>query len=219
MKTALALVLGLAALLAHGAPAAADSIVTYQFTATVTSITDDSPGKTLVPHSIQINTSTITGTFSYDAITGTSGFYSGTSLMLAANATIDGTYGYSVTTPTSQDGIDIFGTPLDFEFFKRGPSVPTLFDPNIPVSHLEFTGLVSTSANPALAQLSLPSSGSAQVGISDAQTSGVPSWFIGGNITSLEEVSTTAPVPSTFLLLASGAGLTSAYGRWRRRAG
>jgi hypothetical protein len=216
MKTARSLVLGLAALLGGAAPAAADFIQTYQFTATVTSITDTSPGKTMVPSSIQPG-STIVGSFSYDAISGTSGFYRGTGLMLSANATIDGTYGYSVTTPTTNDEIDIFGTPLNFEYFKRGPTVPTLFDPNIPVSHFEFTGIDSTSVDPSLAQLSLPTGGPpASFGVSDQQTPDSPYWFIGANITSLQQ--TSAPEPSSLLLLASTAGLTCAYARWRRRA-
>jgi hypothetical protein len=219
MKTVGPLVLGLAALLASVGPAAADLIQTYQFTATVTSVTDNSPGQTFVPHSITPGTSTIVGTFSYDAISGTGGFYRGTGLMLGANATIDSTYGYSVTTPTSNDEIDIFGSPLGFEYFKRGPTVPTLFDPNIPVSHFEFTGLLSTSVDPSQAQLSLPTSGPpAQVGISDQQTDGSPYWFIGGNITTLEKVAPAVPEPGSLLLLASSAGVTCAFGWWRRRS-
>ncbi|TMQ30958.1 MAG: hypothetical protein E6K70_23410 [Planctomycetota bacterium] len=81
-------------------------IITYGFSGTVNSITDTSTNH-FVPTSIH-NGSTFVGTFSFDnsapgQVSGGNGFYRGTALKLSASVTIDGTFTYTLTTPTASD--------------------------------------------------------------------------------------------------------------------
>ena len=185
-------------------------IITYDFSGTVNSITDTSTNH-FVPTSIH-NGSTFVGTFSFDnsapgQVSGGNGFYRGTALKLSASVTIDGTFTYTLTTPTVSDEIDILGT--SFEFFKRGPTVFENFAPNPPFSHFEFLGKTQTDI---LASALVNGTG-ASSGVSDQQTAGSPYYFIGAGISSAQL--SAIPEPATLLLLGTGAVCVAAF--WRRR--
>jgi hypothetical protein len=219
MKTSRFLLAGLAAA-SFGAGGAGASPITYQFNATVTSITDTSPGQTFVPASIKPNISTISGTFTYDTAAPGSPFVRGTALQLGATATVDSTYTYTLTTPTTLDEIDLDTQGLSAGVFKRGPANTTAF--GVPISQLEFYGLRSTTNDLGTALLTTgiltPS-----IGIADAFSPGQPYYFIGGTITSLQplqqgsQTGTGAPEPGTLALLSLSLGLLGSYGAWRRR--
>jgi PEP-CTERM motif len=183
-------------------------IITYHFSGTVNSITDTSTNH-FVPTSIH-NGSTFVGTFSFDnsapgQVSGGNAFYRGTALKLSASVTIDGTFNYTLTTPTASDEIDILGT--SFEFFKRGPTVFESFAPNPPFSHFEFLGKTQTDI---LANAVVNGAG-ASAGVSDQQTPGSPYYFIGAGISQLSAI----PEPATLLLLGTGAVCLAAF--WRRQ--
>jgi PEP-CTERM motif len=185
-------------------------IITYGFSGTVNSITDTSTNH-FVPTSIH-NGSTFVGTFSFDnsapgQVSGGNAFYRGTALKLSASVTIDGTFTYTLTTPTASDEIDILGT--SFEFFKRGPTVFESFAPNPPFSHFEFLGKTQTDI---LANALVNGTG-ASSGVSDQQTSGSPYYFIGANISSAQL--SAIPEPATLLLMGTGAVCVAAF--WRRQ--
>jgi hypothetical protein len=202
------LTLVLAALASVSVAARAD-IITYDFNGTVNSITDTSSNH-FVPTSIH-NGSMFVGTFSFDnsapgQVSGGNGFYRGTALNLSANVTIDGTFTYTLRTPTASDEIDILGT--SFEFFKRGPTVFENFAPNPPFSHFEFLGTTQTDV---LANALVNGAG-ASSGVSDQQTPTSPSYFIGADIISAQP--STVPEPAALLLMGTGAVCVAAY--WRR---
>jgi len=186
------------------------SYVTYAFSGTVNAITDTS-GNDFVPTSIHTGSSTFVATFSFEnsapgQVSGSDAFYRGIALNLQASVVIDGTYTYTLTTPTSSDEIDIIGGA--FEFFKRGPTVSTTYAPNPPFSHFEFLGLTQTNILQN-AQVTFASNSSA--GVSDQQTSSAPYYFIGSSISTLQAV----PEPGSMALL--GIGTLAAFWRFRRR--
>jgi hypothetical protein len=186
------------------------SYVTYAFSGTVNAITDTS-GNNFVPTSIHTGSCTFVATFSFEnsapgQVSESDAFYRGTALNLQASVVIDGTYTYTLTTPTSSDEIDIIGGA--FEFFKRGPTVNTMYAPNPPFSHFEFLGLTQTNILQN-AQVTFASNSSA--GVSDQQTSSAPVYFIGSSIATLQAV----PEPGSVALL--GIGTLAAFWRFRRR--
>jgi PEP-CTERM motif len=185
-------------------------IITYDFSGTVNSITDTSTNH-FVPTSIH-NGSTFVGTFSFDnsapgQVSGGNAFYRGNALKLSASVTIDGTFTYTLTTPTASDEIDILGT--SFEFFKRGPTVFESFAPNPPFSHFEFLGKTQTDI---LANALVNGTG-ASSGVSDQQTPGSPYYFIGAGISSAQL--SAIPEPATLLLM--GTGVICMASCWRRQ--
>jgi hypothetical protein len=189
-------------------------LVTYQFSGTVDAITDTSGSQHFVPPSIH-DGSTFVGTFTFDnsaagQVNGSDAFYRGTALQLSASVTIDGTYTYTLTTPTAQDEIDILGT--SFEFFKRGPTVLEGFPPNPPFSHFEFLGQTQTDilANAIVTNGGLPSAG-----VSDQQTLNAPYYFIGARLSSVQ---LSVPEPLSLTLLGLGACGLAGYALRQRRS-
>ncbi|WP_149111108.1 FG-GAP repeat domain-containing protein [Limnoglobus roseus] len=170
--------------------------VTYQFSGTVTSITDTSTNHA-VPVSIQDNVSTYVGTFSFNnsatgQVSGGNAFYRGTALELTATVTIDNTYTYTLNTPSSSDEIDILGN--SFEFFKRGPTVTAGFSPNPPFSHFEFHGQTQTNV---LASAIVTAGSNPSSGVSDQQTAGAPYYFIGASNLTVANVSPPTVPPTS----------------------
>jgi hypothetical protein len=193
-----------------GPDAARAELVTYTFSGTVDAITDTSSDH-YVPTSIQ-NGNIFVGTFTFNnsapgTFSGSDAFYRGTALDLSASVTIDGRYTYTLTTPSSQDEIDILGN--SFELFKRGPTVYTSFAPNPPFSHFEFLGQTQTGI---LSQAVVTGAGGS-AGVSDQQTSGAPYYFVGASITSAQAV----PEPSSWLLVTMGAASLLVQRRARLR--
>lgn len=175
--------------------------VTYDFTATVTVVDDTASGNTLVPSSIQPG-STEVGSFSFDTSAPGSPFARGTLLDLHATVTVDNKYTYTLTTPTTSDEIDVALGGV----YKRGPADITSF--GAPISQLEFYNMTSSSSDLSNVVFSMPGS----VGISDANSTGQPYYFIGADMTSL------AVVPEPSALVGMGGALASFVGcfGWRR---
>lgn len=186
-------------------------VITYEISGTVNTITDTSSSH-YVPTSIQKNVSSFVGTFSFDnaatgTISGNNGYYHGKALNLSVNVLIDGQYNYLLTTPSDSDEIDILGT--SFGLYKRGPIVQTTFAPYPPFSHLDFHGTTQTNI---LSNAKLGSTG-VSAGVSDAEATGQPYYYIGANLTSVQQVT---PEPSSAILLAVLAGSLLIYGSGRR---
>jgi hypothetical protein len=131
-----------------GPPASRANLVTYSLSGTV-GVAADHSGLAYVPSAILNGGLPVVGTVSFEnsvapsSITSTSASYRGNALNLSVTFTIDGLYTYSLTTPSTQDEIDIstfFPQSTRFSIFKRGPTVYTGFEPYPPFSHFEFSG-------------------------------------------------------------------------------
>lgn len=179
--------------------------VTYDFTATVSVVDDTSSGHTLIPSSIQPG-STETGSFSFDTSAPGSPFARGTLLDLHGTVTIDNKYTYTLTTPTTSDEIDVGLGGV----YKRGPADITSF--GAPISQLEFYNMTASSSDLSNVVFSMPGS----VGISDANSTGQPYYFIGADMTSLAP-SAVVPEPSALVGMGSALATFVGYFGWRRR--
>lgn len=182
------------------------AMITYDFEATVTSVADYSSGHTLIPASIHVG-SIESGSFSFDDTAPGSPYVRGTALNLTATVTIDGTYTYTLSLPTSSDEIDVGLGGV----YKRGPTSTTSFDS--PVSVLEFFNLQASSNDLSTVQFTAPTGSGATVGISDAGEQSY--YYIGATITSLQPAS--VPEPASLALFGSGIACLVGYRSWRRR--
>ena len=102
-------------LLANSARA---GIITYQFSGSVSSLTDLGP---TLPSDIAVG-NTATGTFSYDDAAVGPNFYRGTQVNMSETVTLTtakNTYTFSLTAPVAGDEIDLFSNT--FGFYHRGP--------------------------------------------------------------------------------------------------
>jgi hypothetical protein len=194
-------------------------LIAYDYTAAVVGITDTSAGHTLVPGDIHAG-DLITGSFTFDnsagaAASGGTSFSHGAALMLSATGLLHGgAYTYALGAPAQpNDEIDIFGGT--FGFYERGPTVPTSFNPAIPLSHFDFFGITASSPDLSLVKLSLPGGG-ASMDISDQDTSSTaPYWDISASLTNLEPAPAT-PEPASLVLF--GVGVCGVIIFHRRRA-
>jgi hypothetical protein len=188
------------------------SIVTYQFTGTVTTYSPTTPG---LPASILGDTAT--GTFSYNnAAPGGPFYHNASDLQMSMTVTINNTYTFSLTTlGTNGDEIDLDQfIGISFGYYKRGPDELVTGAPNTHVSFLYAQGFEATSTN--LGQTDVLLQPGAFIGISDAFSTD-PYYFIAITPTSLQQV--TAPVvpePGSIILCATGVVTVAGYG-WRRR--
>jgi hypothetical protein len=195
------------------AGAATASFITYDFTATVTTVADYSPNHTLVPASIQPG-STMVGSFTFDNSAPGSPFPGGTSLDLSATITVDGTYTYTLTTPNFFDSIDLLSGP-NSGLYKHGNAMTSF---GAPVGLLELFNLNSSTNSLSTTQFTLPPPGpaGATAGISNA--AGQPYYFIGGQVVSLEPAAAT-PEPASLTMLGIGLAGLAVYRRQRRPDG
>ncbi len=194
-------ILGLVVSFAEAAHAA---VITYSISGTVGGTITDESADHYVPTSIT-DGSTFTGTISFNnaapgSVSGGSGYYRGTALDLNVNIVIDGQYDYQDTTPSASDEIDLLKTSsgMTFGLYKRGPVVATDFTPDPPFSHLDFLGTTQTDI---LSNAQIGNAG-ATAGVGDAEASGSPYYYIGANLSTVQEV---VPEPSSLALLAISA--------------
>ena len=192
------------------APAAQAALVTLSFSGTVDSVTDDS-GKGYVPSGIRDGSSYVgVVTFNNAAVArstdATDGYYSGTDLDLTVNVTVNGTYQYVQTTPSSGDEIDLEGTT--FGLFMRGPTASTAFSPNPPFSHLDLDLRTDTDVLADLTAANVTLGSTPSSGVSDAQTAGAGYYYVGAALTAV-------PVPGTAALAVATS--VPMLGRRRRR--
>lgn len=192
------------ALMTFGPVKSEAGVITYDFTATVTTVADYSPGHTLIPASIHVG-STEVGSFSFDTSAPGSPFVHGTPLDLMATVTIDGAYTYTLNAPTTSDEIDVSLGGI----YKRGPAATTSFGG--PLGLLEFFSLHASSGDLSTVHFTAPPD--ATVGISDAGYPAAPYYYIGANITSLQQT----PEPASLVTFGGVIACAAACRGWRRR--
>jgi hypothetical protein len=122
---------------------------------------------------------------------------------MAETFTVSGVYTFSLTTPTSSDGVDLGGSSSGF--YKRGPTVPVPSIPNVNVSDLEVFSLNSSTGDLSTTVISLNSQST--IGISDPSAGSEPYYYIGAQINTIAAV----PEPGPLLLTGIGALLLSGW--------
>ena len=200
----------LALTLALANPGAATAgFITYDFTATVTTVADYSPNHTLVPASIRPNVSTMVGSFTFDN-SAPGQFPGGNSIDLSATITIDGKYTYTLTSTNFFDSIDLLGTSSGL--YKHGNATTSF---GAPVELLELFNLVSSTNSLSTTKFTLPPPGpaGATAGISDG--TGQPYYYIGGQVVSLTPAAT--PEPASLTMLGIGLAGLVVYRRRHRK--
>jgi hypothetical protein len=218
MKNGILRFAALAALLV-GPGAAPAAIINYDFTGTVSLLSDSNnhfSGKFVVG-------SPVSGAFSFDdaAVPGfgsssTGAFYRG-GFSGRASATINSAYGFAMQANEPADEIDVlnqFG-PETFEMRKGAfASVPTNFDPNLTISEIFLN--FQASGNPLkLSTIQLAKTGDFQIS-GNGPGGFFDHYFIDVSVSSLQQASV-VPEPSTLALAMTGAAGLLGIG-WRRWA-